>query len=414
MACVADAMGDRDSNLMSLLQYNHKDDLLIHLGDLCAKGPHSNELVTRFAAANMTGVRGNNDQKVIGPSPPLFSPLRTSNHRLDWYSWFEWVKSHPGGDVWLAAKMKQNVTPRQSKAMKMYKSLKYRFPKDWEWNGDHYQIAAYVSYQIKWGMWSDFSSPWYRPDILRSKLSPSDYAYLTSLPIVIHLPSLHTFVVHAGLLPMDPAHHPRWLGQPLGHPPDSLPETNATAEDIVRARFEQESALLTDIEPNTDRYIKLNIRDVHDYQPVRRGPKDHDDNEPWSELWNRVIKRCRGFESDKDLQRVGGVEAVRMRSPLPCYPITVVYSHASGRGLDLKRWSKGLDTGCVNGNGLTAMILGKARNRYPPLPTDTQKFPEDDEDERDVQIKFGEGHKARLVSVSCPTPPPVDFNKRRS
>jgi hypothetical protein len=32
---------------------------------------------------------------------------------------------------------------------------------------------------------------------------------------------------------------------------------------------------------------------------------------------------------------------------LPCYPATVIYGHAAKRGLDIKRWTKGLDSGCV-------------------------------------------------------------------
>lgn len=67
-------------------------------------------------------------------------------------------------------------------------------------------------------------------------LSPEDFQYLSSLPLVIHLPSIHTFMVHAGLLPMDPAHHLRSGVQPLAHAPESLPE-NPTAEDIERARY---------------------------------------------------------------------------------------------------------------------------------------------------------------------------------
>lgn len=38
-------------------------------------------------------------------------------------------------------------------------------------------------------------------------------------------------------------------------------------------------------------------------------------------------------------------------------PSVVVYGHDSPRGLNLKRWSKGLDSGCVNGDQLSAMVL---------------------------------------------------------
>jgi len=38
-------------------------------------------------------------------------------------------------------------------------------------------------------------------------------------------------------------------------------------------------------------------------------------------------------------------------------PSTVVYGHDSKRGLNLKRWSKGLDSSCVKGGQLTALVL---------------------------------------------------------
>lgn len=68
---------------------------------------------------------------------------------------------------------------------------------------------------------------------------------------------------------------------------------------------------------------------------------------------------------------------------------------------------------CVNGNGLTAMILGAGRHRFPKKPKHHQLegvHAEDgdggeDERERDVEVSFGENLQARLVTVSCPTPP---------
>jgi len=34
------------------------------------------------------------------------------------------------------------------------------------------------------------------------------------------------------------------------------------------------------------------------------------------------------------------------------------FTNTAGRGLDIKKFSKGLDTGCVYGHQLTAMIFG--------------------------------------------------------
>ncbi|KAG9028459.1 hypothetical protein FRB95_006491 [Tulasnella sp. JGI-2019a] len=397
-------------NLMSKLHYNPEDDLIVHMGDIVAKGPHSNELLSRFAASNITGVRGNNDQKVI-----------------EWYGWISWVESHSSGARWLKAIEKENISTKEAKKMGLYENSKYPFAEDWEWNGDHYHVAR--------------------------KMSPEDYTYLTSLPILIHLPSLHTFMVHGGLLPADFLHHLHSKRQPLAKVPKSLPH-NPTYADIERARTVQELSLLKGVEANKDPYVLMNIRDLHDLRPSRRGPKGHDDVVPWSEAWNSVIDRCHGFDdeggngggSDEDQGKdkkkrkkqkkqpknrfdlVSSDHQTRLeedveefddwndstaRTNLPCHPITVVYSHASSRGLDLKSWSKGLDTGCVNGNGLTAMILGPGRHRFPVKGHKHGSEGGNDDDDgkdsaRDIEIPFGENLHARLFTVACPTPPKQD------
>lgn len=35
------------------------------------------------------------------------------------------------------------------------------------------------------------------------------------------------------------------------------------------------------------------------------------------------------------------------RGPLPCMPMTALYGHTAAFGLDVRRWSVGLDSGCV-------------------------------------------------------------------
>jgi hypothetical protein len=55
---------------------------------------------------------------------------------------------------------------------------------------------------------------------------------------------------------------------------------------------------------------------------------------PWSKLYKKDMSMCAGFESE-------------LKGTLPCMPATVIYGHAASRGLDIKRWSIGLDTGCV-------------------------------------------------------------------
>lgn len=65
--------------------------------------------------------------------------------------------------------------------------------------------------------------------------------------------------------------------------------------------------------------------------------------ETWEELDEDVSeadvveKRHDGDEDEDEVNE----EALR------CSPVTVIYGHAAGRGLDIKPFSKGIDTGCV-------------------------------------------------------------------
>jgi hypothetical protein len=48
---------------------------------------------------------------------------------------------------------------------------------------------------------------------------PADFAWLRDIPTALHLPDLHAFVVHAGLVPYGPMKPRRAVGQPLAFVP---------------------------------------------------------------------------------------------------------------------------------------------------------------------------------------------------
>ncbi|ORX90692.1 Metallo-dependent phosphatase [Basidiobolus meristosporus CBS 931.73] len=76
-----------------------------------------------------------------------------------------------------------------------------------------------------------------------------------------------------------------------------------------------------------DEYVVMNIRNILDNgDPTRRTSP----GTSWSKVWERAQEK-----SD--------------------HPITVVYGHAAARGLKIRKYSKGLDTGCYKGDRLTAM-----------------------------------------------------------
>jgi hypothetical protein len=70
------------------------------------------------------------------------------------------------------------------------------------------------------------------------------------------------------------------------------------------------------------------------------------EGEYWAHEWTTAMGRCDGFAS-KDKKHA-----------LPCMPATIVYGHTASFGLDVRRWSIGLDTGCVR-----ACVRGDVRWR---------------------------------------------------
>lgn len=299
-------------------------------------------------------------------------------------------------------------------------------------------------------------------------------SYLMSLPLVLHVPHLHFFVVHAGLLPSDPRLSPTDPRQPLAHPPatdgrkddmtilasgsgirnghyeydndEIIPsplrfqlhaqssmlhaskkssQHRNSAASIEDRRALQESAILVDVPQNRDPWAVLNMRGVTKKNKVTR---DGDKGTPWSKIWNKQMSRCRGFDGEDELN-----DFKKSGYALPCRPTTVVYGHAATRGLDVKRWSMGLDTGCLYGRRLTALVLTNGTALWdaeerPWLAEDEEREDEDeddedsddeenedeaDEDDEDEsvsrpkrrRIRFGDGGSginAKLIHVNCP------------
>ncbi len=170
------------------------------------------------------------------------------------------------------------------------------------------------------------------------------YRYLNSLPLAVHMPSLHAYIVHAGLLPADPTRSPISSHQPLATIP-KLPK-KSTESDIRRL---QELALLRQVPQNTNPWVLTNMRSL----TVKGKVSKENEGIPWSTIWSGVMDRCRGYEKlerkapKKVHDSMKIPEEMLGKSTLPCKPSTVVYGHAASRGLDIKRWSIGLDSGCV-------------------------------------------------------------------
>ncbi|KZS92523.1 Metallo-dependent phosphatase [Sistotremastrum niveocremeum HHB9708] len=339
-------MVDSLAEILDATGYNEKNDYLIHVGDIVAKSgvPAALQSLDYFSSLNITGVRGNHDDKVI-----------------QWRYWIDEVLASKGGKKWL--RQMEKSTPKQiKKYMKSGANLKAKWviPEGWKFAEEHYWIAK--------------------------EMSQAHFDYFSRLPLALHIPSLHTFIAHAGLLPTDTS---RSHGSPLSRRP-----SKKRSEE--KLRLEQEQALLHKISQNRDPWTVMNMRSILEGGDVTR---KGDVGQPWSEIWNEWMDKCGGFDVS-DLNDLTDISELGKETKLPCRPSTVIYGHAASRGLDVKRWTMGLDSGCVYGRRLTAMIItsdSKIHNRRP--------FAEDSEVE-ELSISHGETGRARLVSISCPEPPP--------
>lgn len=111
--------------------------------------------------------------------------------------------------------------------------------------------------------------------------------------------------------------------------------------------------------------------------------KDGKAGTPWSDIWNQAMEPCTrsdasplASDDDEEVDASGKKKASKA-----CFPTNVIYGHAAGRGLDIKRHSFGLDSGCVYGKRLTALVLGGLGGKGD-------------------KVMLGE-REGRLVSVSC-------------
>lgn len=191
-------------------------------------------VLSYMTSNNITGVRGNHDQKVI-----------------EWRGWMDWIKGLPKGKQWL-----ENLDTRWVEAEahgasselwieKEKKKNKSRWwktiPKGWTLFSDHYNLAR--------------------------AMSKAQYDYLLSLPLKLYIPSAHTFIVHGGLLSSNPRYPPDHARQPLARVP-TLPlditkgKPMPKNDTIAVLRGIQELSLLNDVPQNKVPWTVLNLRNV--------------------------------------------------------------------------------------------------------------------------------------------------------
>ncbi|KAK4546649.1 hypothetical protein LTR36_001866 [Oleoguttula mirabilis] len=126
-----------------------------------------------------------------------------------------------------------------------------------------------------------------------------------------------------------------------------------------------------------DPYFVMNMRSIDDrtHLPSALRETKRGKSRPWMEIWNWYNDRLfrgrslKGFhlyttaeyEDEQASESQGWLgslwDGLFGKGKAKMTPQIVVYGHDSKAGLQMHRWSKGLDSGCVAGGKLTALVL---------------------------------------------------------
>ncbi|GAA5987759.1 hypothetical protein JCM11641_006521 [Rhodosporidiobolus odoratus] len=243
-------------------------------------------------------------------------------------------------------------------------------PEGWEWGGDHWEIARH--------------------------LTEKDMAYLESLPLTLWVEEIKSWVVHAGMVPWHS------LSTTLSRLPStsslsahsalpslltsSSPLSFSPSTSLARLLSHQSSRTALLLEPlNTDPFTLLNMRTLHsssssssgggrtkikgpatEWAVSSKGKKASRGSRPWWSVWEEGIKECaaRNNPSSSDNEDE--------ESEAQCEEVGIVYGHWAGQGLQVQDHSIGLDSGCVHGRRLSALVVplsGDTNSTGSPLST---------------------------------------------
>lgn len=171
-----------------------------------------------------------------------------------------------------------------------------------------------------------------KPDLETARqLSREQIKWLAQRPLILSADALAMYVVHAGLVPgIRPAKQDPWAVmnmRSLIEPPPLALALPVPEEDDF---FDEESNLDDEDYDDNDDGDDAQA----DIAPAELIPVDTHEGLKWARLWDRRQSRIR--------------KASRR---------TVVYGHDAKRGLTVGKYTFGLDSACVNGGELTALIV---------------------------------------------------------
>ncbi|GAA5886399.1 hypothetical protein JCM5296_001895 [Sporobolomyces johnsonii] len=217
--------------------------------------------------------------------------------------------------------------------------LGIRVPEGWEWGGDEFEIARHMSSE--------------------------DRDYLEQLPLSLWVDEVAGWVVHAGLgveltAPCSAVPWPSTPSSSLStrSPVPSLLSSTSpltfTPSALLRASLASSlrgSLLLTP--QNTDPFTLLNMRSVSPsdtasdtWSVSSKGPKKAGQrgSRAWWSAWEE------------------GMDALASGKGVGADGLFAVYGHWAGQGLKVQKHSIGLDTGCVYGRRLSALVVPRSND----------------------------------------------------
>ena len=108
--------------------------------------------------------------------------------------------------------------------------------------------------------------------------------------------------------------------------------------------------------------MNMRIIDLKTHVPSKKHERRN--SIPWFKLWNKFQRLLPSHR--KLLKPLPGLDDILSRRTI------VVYGHDSKRGLQIGTYTKGLDTGCVKGGKLTALMVS-AGGRQEIVQVDCQE-----------------------------------------
>lgn len=174
------------------------------------------------------------------------------------------------------------------------------------------------------------------------KLNKEHVEWLSKLPVILAVEPLNMFIVHAGLVPgVKPELQDPWAVMNMrtliypremlrgkgGRKPNRSDDEEASSNKKAPKKEEE------DEEEQGETLESIQEKDAYTDRDTII-PIEGRDGEKWSNVWNHFQKRLK-----------------------KSHRYTVVYGHDAKRGFREDKYSIGLDSGCVRGGALTALVV---------------------------------------------------------